>query len=139
LRRHRKSGLAAAGSCLAVYVVLAVAFHWLIKPVVGKNYGPAAYLPPETFAARFDALPEAPARAAFASPVSSPLAPEPAIATAVKAPAPDTAAAPKKAPKKHVARARPPRPQEQPIKAQQNPGSPWDFASRGLFGNRPWF
>ncbi len=135
MRRHRKSALAAAGSCLAIYVVLAVAFHWLIKPVVGKNYGPATYLPPETFALRFDALPEAPARAALASPV----APEPAAAAAVTAGAPDTAVAPKKAPKKHVARARPPRPQEQPVRPQQSAGAPWDFVSRGLFGNRPWF
>lgn len=32
--------LAVIGSCLGVYVVIAVAFNWLIEPTVAKNRGP---------------------------------------------------------------------------------------------------
>lgn len=138
MRRRRKSGLAAAGGCLAAYVVLAVAFHWLMRPVVGKNFAAVAYEPPvATFASRFDALSEAPARAALPARAAS----GPAISTAAAASAPDTAVAPKKAPKKHVARTRPPAPlpQDQWVRGHQNQQTPWDFASRGFFGNRPWF
>src|SRR6267142_2393699 len=37
---------AGVGFCLGVYVVLAVAFHWLMQPTVSENYGIAAYKPP---------------------------------------------------------------------------------------------
>jgi hypothetical protein len=39
LQHRALSGLAVIGSCLGVYVVLAIAFHWLIGPTVAKNPG----------------------------------------------------------------------------------------------------
>ena len=134
--RHRKSGLVVVGICLGVYVVFAVAFHRLIEPAVGKNYGVAAYKPPvATVVAHSDAVPVAPT----APEVPSPVASEPYVSAASAAPVPDTtkktaAVVPKKAPKKPVART-PPR-QDQWPRERQNP---WDFASRGSYGYRPWF
>jgi hypothetical protein len=44
-RSRGSSALAVVGSCLGVYVVLAVAFHWLMEPTVAKNQGVAPYEP----------------------------------------------------------------------------------------------
>jgi hypothetical protein len=44
-RRRGSSALAVVGGCLAVYVVLAAAFHWLMEPTVAKNQAVVAYQP----------------------------------------------------------------------------------------------
>src|SRR5712671_110911 len=44
--RQDLSLAAGVGFCLGAYVLLAVAFHWLMQPTVSENYGIAAYKPP---------------------------------------------------------------------------------------------
>jgi hypothetical protein len=129
--RHRGlSALAGVGSCLGVYVVLAIVFHWLIEPTVAKNRGviadkpvPAMVMqqPPATFPASAAQL-ELPSR--FVS------KPRPLATTAA---APDaTDVVPKKTPTKRVARA---------TDRQERPAyrNPWDFAWGGFNRSRPWF
>ena len=48
LRAFRRTGLSALGvigSCLGVYAVLAVAFHALVEPSLGKSYAANEALP----------------------------------------------------------------------------------------------
>jgi hypothetical protein len=128
--RHRGlSALAVVASGLGVYVVVAIAFHWLIEPTVAKNHGvvadkpaPAVVMqhPPATFLAPAAQL-ELPSR--FVS------KPRP-LATAA---APDTTdVVPKKTPRKQAART---------TVRQERPAyrNPWDFAWGGFNGSRPWF
>src|SRR5262245_2009957 len=44
-RFRRSSALAVVGGCLAVYIVLAVGFHWFVEPTLGKNQAVSAYDP----------------------------------------------------------------------------------------------
>ena len=98
---------AGVGFCLGVYVVLAIAFHWLMQPTVSENYGIAAYKPPP---ATVVVYPKAP----FVPPAppelpSASIAAEPPASMAFAAAIPDTtkkspAEVLKQVPKKHVAR-----------------------------------
>jgi hypothetical protein len=45
-RRRGSSVFAVVGSCLGVYVVLAMAFHWFVEPSVAKSRAVAPYQPP---------------------------------------------------------------------------------------------
>jgi type II secretory pathway component PulM len=45
-RRRGLSALAVVGSCLGVYIVLAMAFHWFVEPSVAKIRAVAPYQPP---------------------------------------------------------------------------------------------
>jgi hypothetical protein len=45
-RRRGSSAFAVVGSCLGVYVVLAMAFHWCVEPSVAKSRAVAPYQPP---------------------------------------------------------------------------------------------
>ena len=128
-RRQDYRLAAGVGFCLGVYVVLAVAFHWLMQPTVSENYGVAAYKPPP---ATIVVYPKAP----FVPPPpselpSSSIAEEPPASTAF-------AAAPaevlKQVPKKHVARTAPRR--ERPARERRNP---WDYAWGPSYGYRPWY
>jgi len=112
--RHRGSSiLAVIGSCLAVYIVLAVGYHSLIEPNVGKSYARA----PES-------------RSVAVVPVPSPVAVEPSASAAFAAAPPDAtekpAAAPKSTSKKQISR-----PQQDKFR------NPFDFAWGN--GSRRWF
>jgi hypothetical protein len=119
--------LAVIGSCLGVYVVLAVAFHWFVQPSVSKNYGAPAFNA-QAFVARPDSAAPPPSAVAPATPAPSHLAAAPPAATE-----PTPAAVPPNAAKKYVAR-----------KRQDSERRPWDFVwgpSNGYRSNgfRPWF
>jgi hypothetical protein len=45
-RRKGSYVWAVVGGCLAIYVIFAVAFNWLIAPIVAKNEGGEPYKPP---------------------------------------------------------------------------------------------
>ena len=113
-RRRGSSILAVIGSCLAVYIVLAVGYHSLIEPNVGKNYTPT----PE-------------GRSVGVVPVLSPVAVEPSASAAFAAATPDAtekaaAVAQKSTSKKHASRSQ-----------QDRLRNPWDFAWGN--GSRRWF
>jgi hypothetical protein len=128
---------AGVGFCIGVYVVLAIAFHWLMQPTVSENYGVAAYKPPP---ATIVVYPKAP----FVPPPpselpSSSIAEEPPASMAFAAAIPDTTKKPpaevlKQVPKKHVARTAPRR--ERPARERRNP---WDYAWGPSYGYRPWY
>jgi hypothetical protein len=137
--RNRHSTLLVVGTCLGVYVVLAVCIHWLTQPAVVTAYGAAPVAtvadtrivtpaPPE----QPSPVPSEPSTSARAKP------PTPATVT-VAAVAPETvenpAAAPKKAAKNRVARTAPRR--ERSVRERRNPM--WDYASGSYNGNRPWY
>ena len=114
------------GSCLGIYVVFAVAFHWFVQPSVGKHYEAPANA--QAVEARLDSagpIPSAIAPAAAAPPHFA--AAPPAATEAAPAVVPPDAA------KKYVAR-----------KRHNRERRPWDFAwgpsnryrSNGF---RPWF
>jgi predicted lipid-binding transport protein (Tim44 family) len=119
--------LAVIGSCLGVYVVLAVAFHWFVQPSVGKSYGAPAFNA-QAVVARPDSV----------APLPSPVAPVPPAPSHFAAAPPAAAEAtpavvPPNAAKKYVAR-----------KRQDGERRPWDFTwgpSNGYRsnGSRPWF
>jgi hypothetical protein len=137
--RNRHSTLRVVGSCLGVYVVFAVGFHWLTQPTVVTAYdGVVASKPPPTTAAD--------ARFMIPAPQPSPVPSEPPPTSApprfatvpVVEPAPKAvenfAVAPKKPPKNRAARTAPRR--ERSVRERRNP---WDYASGYSNGNRPWF
>ena len=136
-RRQEFRLAAGVGLCLGVYVVLAVAFHWLMQPTVSENYGIAAYKPPP---ATIVVYPKAP----FVPPARSELpsasiAVEPPASMAFAAAIPDTTKKPpaevlKQVPKKHVAR--PTARRERPARERRNP---WDYAWGSSYGYRPWY
>ena len=80
--------MAVVGSCLGVYVILAMAFHWFVEPTVAKSREVAAYQPPPATVMQYTAAPvavpvappEPPSRFAATSATSAPTsaAPEPA-------------------------------------------------------------
>ena len=123
------------GSCLGVYAVLAVAFHWLLAPTMAKSQGAGRYNPPPAAIARQPVPPpaahvrsEPPSRVVSIPPTRATLAravPESAETTA--------AAVPKKTTKK--AARRPPR-QEQPARDFWNP---FNFAAGPFGGSRSRF
>jgi hypothetical protein len=47
----RSSALTAVGSCLGIYLILAIAYHWLVEPVA-KGYAAAKLAIPETAVAQ---------------------------------------------------------------------------------------
>src|SRR5258705_11686731 len=73
---------AGVGFCLGVYVVLAVAFHWLMQPTVSENYGIAAYKPPPATIVVYPRAPFVPPPPS--EPRSSSVASEPHISTAFR-------------------------------------------------------
>jgi len=116
--RHRGSALAVIGGCLAVYVGLAVAYHWWVEPTV-KNSGVVADKPPAAMVATYlvaARLVEPP------PPRFVPKSQRAATAAAVEV----TDVTPKKTQGKRVARAR----QERPAYRR-----PWDFAFGGFFNS----
>jgi hypothetical protein len=133
LRYRALSALAVIGSCLGVYVVLAIAFHWLIGPTIANNPDGAAADKPASATATLSPA------ASFSTPgVLSELQPPPfgskAQGLAVPAAPESTDAIPQKTPKKQGARKN----------ARRQPSSsrgPWNFDFGGLFNNysRPRF
>jgi hypothetical protein len=113
------------GSCIGVYVILALAFNWLIEPTVAKSREAAAALPPPVTAtpdAQFAASARGRSELLSPSPIRQAIKP-PAVAPAVAAaPTRAESATPvetKKPPRKQVARTRS-EPRER--------GTPFDFA-----------
>jgi hypothetical protein len=112
-RRRGSSALAVVGSCLGVYVILAMAFHWFVEPTVAKSREVAAYQPPPPTMMQYSPAPvavpvtriEPPSRIAATSATSGPTsaAPEPASAAHEPADKP-VETAPKKPPRQHVER-----------------------------------
>jgi hypothetical protein len=51
--------LAVVGSCLGVYVVLAMAFNWFVEPTVAKSREVAALKPPPGYSVTSSAAPSA--------------------------------------------------------------------------------
>ena len=51
-RRRDRTWVVVLASCLGVYLVLAVGFHWLLQPIVKDSESAASKLPSATFAAR---------------------------------------------------------------------------------------
>jgi hypothetical protein len=99
---------AGVGFCLGVYVVLAVAFHWLMQPTVSENYGVAAYKPPPATIVVYREGPFVPPPPSKLPP--SAVAEEPPASAAFAAALPEVAQKPApavQAPKKHVARTPP--------------------------------
>src|SRR5499433_3825687 len=84
-RFRRSSALAVVGGCLAVYIVLAVGFHWFVEPTVGKNQAVSAYDPSP---ARIVPLSGQPAVAPARSEPASRLASKPAASTKVRSAGP---------------------------------------------------
>jgi hypothetical protein len=127
------------GSCLGVYVVLAVAFHWFVQPSVGKSNRAPAFNA-QAVVALPDSVAPLPSPVAPAPPAPSQFAAAPpAAAEATPAVVPPNAAeatsavVPPNAAKKYVAR-----------KRQDRERRPWDFSwgpSNGYRSNgfRPWF
>jgi hypothetical protein len=142
--RNRHSTLLVVGSCLGIYVVLAVCFHWLTQPTVVTAYGVTASKPPPTLAVvssdtRIVTPAPQPSPVPSEPPTSARAKPPPRFATVpVVEPAPkaveNSAVAPKKAPKNRVARTAPRR--ERPVRERRNP---WEYASGPSNGYRPWF
>ena len=136
--RHQEFSLVAGvGICLGGYVVLAVAFHWLMQPTVFENYGVAAYKPPPGTIVVYPEAPFVPP-APSELPLSSVAAEPPALAAFATA-IPEVeerpvAEVPKKALKKQVARKTPRH--ERPVREHRNP---WDYAWGPSYGYRPWF
>jgi hypothetical protein len=139
--RNRHSTLLVVGTCLGVYVVLAVCIHWLTQPAIVTAYGVTASSPPPTTAvvssdARFVTPVLQPSAVPSEQPTSAPsrFATVPLVESAPKV-VENSAVAPKKAPKNRVARTGPRR--ERPIRERRNPM--WDYASGSYNGNRPRF
>jgi hypothetical protein len=139
--RNRHSTLLVVGTCLGVYVVLAVCIHWLTQPAIVTAYGVTASSSPPTTAvissdARFVTPVLQPSPVPSEQPTSAPsrFATVPLVESAPKV-VENSAVAPKKAPKNRVARTGPRR--ERPIRERRNPM--WDYASGSYNGNRPWF
>lgn len=133
LRDRALSNLAVIGSCLGVYVVLAIAFHWLIGPTVAKNPGAVVDKPAPAMETQSPiATSSIPATQSQLQPLRFVSKPQGLAAAA----APDaTDVVPRKTPKKQMARKTVRR--ERP--ASRNP---WDFGFGGPFSNnrsRPWF
>jgi hypothetical protein len=53
-RSRDRTWVVVLGSCLGVYLVLAVGFHWLLQPIVKNSESTASKLPSATFAAHPD-------------------------------------------------------------------------------------
>jgi hypothetical protein len=132
LRHSRRQGspvLAIVGACLGIYVVLAVAFHWLVEPTLAKSREAAASKPPPATAVGYRAAALAAyARSTPPSPVASTppvTAKAPASAAVAAADAKEQAAeVPKKAAKKQA-----------PATTARHERSPLSFVS-GLFNGR---
>src|SRR5262249_24943522 len=84
-RFRRSSALAVVGGCLAVYIVLAVGFHWFVEPTLGKNQAVSAYDPSP---ARIVPLSGPPAVAPARSEPASRLVSKPAASTKVRSAGP---------------------------------------------------
>lgn len=122
--RRRSSAWVIILSCLAAYVVLAVGFRSFVQPVA-NSYAAAKVGPP------LEQMPAAPAVPA-ARPSSDPVKQVRVDVTPAAAPENPPAAAPKKTPRKQLSR--------NPERRDQfGFRSPFDFASRGSNGGRPWF
>ena len=134
LRTSRLRGsyaLAVIASCLGVYAVLAVAFHWLLAPTMAKSQGPGRYNPtPATIVLHPVPPPAAPVRS---EPPSRVVSMRPTPATLATESAETTATAVPKKTKK--AARRPPR-QEQPARDFWNP---FNFAAGPFGGSRSRF
>jgi hypothetical protein len=125
-RRQDLSLAARVGVCIGVYVLLAVAFHWLMQPTVSENFGIAAYKPlPATIVvySKVPFVPPAPSELPSAS-----VATEPPALAAFAAVVPEVVEKPavevlQPAPQKRVARTRP-RPDHR---------NSWDHVSRSPY------
>jgi hypothetical protein len=118
-RQQDFSLAAGVGFCLGAYVLLAVAFHWLMQPTVSENYGIAAYKPPPATVVPYaktpfvPPTPELPSSSIAAEPLpSAAFAAEPPPSAAFAAAIPEVEEKPsveiaKQAPTKHVARTTP--------------------------------
>lgn len=131
--RRSSSALAVVASCLGVYVIFAIGYHWLVEPVA-KSYAAADKAIPETVVSHL-APPAAPPELPSAVPTKqSPSTIVSGVAAASDAAETSAAVAPKKTPRKQAART---------TGRRERPGrdyrSPWDFASRPSNGFRPWF
>jgi hypothetical protein len=132
LQRKGPSTLALVGVCLGVYVVLAVAFRWLVEPSLATHQSP-----PATVVQQTNAAPVAPVQPTPVPRVVS----KPPAPTTVTAAAPDvtekpTPVVPKKPIRKPVERER----------AVQDFHNPWgfstgrsDFGPSRSSGSRSWF
>ena len=112
-RRRDRTWVVVLASCLGVYLVLAVGFHWLLQPIVVKNSESIASKPPPAMFAAFPAwrraepttsrefLRSVPQRSAARLP--APAGEPPTAETAEQV----SVAAPKKEPKKKVVRRAP--------------------------------
>ena len=134
LRNRALSNLAVIGSGLGVYVVLAIAFHWLIGPTVAKNPGGVVVDKPAPAMATQSPIATSltPATQSELQPLRFVSKPQGLAAAA----APDTTdVVPRKTRKKQVAR----KTVRRERLASRNP---WDFGLGGPFSNnrsRPWF
>ena len=93
--------MAVVGSCLGVYVVLAIAFHWLIEPTVAKNHVVVADKPAPAVVMQHPPAPSLAPAAQLELPSRFVSKPRP-LATAAAPAATD--AVPKTTPRKQVAR-----------------------------------
>jgi hypothetical protein len=118
---------AGVGFCFGAYVLLAVAFYWLMQPVITENYGIAAYKPPPATTVVYPKTPFVPS--APSEPPSVAAEPPPLAAFAavvpevVKTPVVET---PKQAPQKRAARTA-------PRKETGRDRNSWDHVSRSPY------
>jgi hypothetical protein len=133
---RKKSSLVVIGSCLAVYVALAVCFRWLMVPTDGKTTELAAYKAQSATVAVDSPAPFVPPAASknFSSLSLRPALPSvPSLVVTPEAPEKSVNDVPRK---KRAARAVP-RPERPPRQVRERQ-SEWGYAS-GSYGNRPWF
>jgi len=144
-RRDRRSWMAVLATCLGVYLLLALGFHWFLQPTV-KNLEAAVPKPlPVAFVAdpdRRPAEPTAPSRQSqrgVAQRPSSDAKQSPARAGApatAETAEQDAVTPPKKEPKRKVAR----RAHDRSAQQAADGRTPWNFASSPSSSNyRPWF
>jgi hypothetical protein len=151
------SALGVIGGCLGVYAVLAVAFHALVEPSLGKSYAAypvpaAALLPPAPVAAlpQIEATPR-PALAAAAgsetgtaaiNPATSEATPTKIVAAnsaADKSAAVEIEAAAKTAVKPTASGTRPTASGTRHRRYARDRRNPFDFMFGASFGRRRWF
>jgi hypothetical protein len=132
--RQDLSLAAGVGFCLGAYVLLAVAFHWLMQPTVSENYGIAAYKPPPATIVVYPKgpfVPPAPSELPSLSVAAEPAALAAFAAVVLEVEEKPAVEAPKKAPQKRVARTTP---RQETGRDRRNSGehvshSPYEFRS----------
>ena len=129
-RRQDRTWVVVLASCLGVYLVLAVGFHWLLQPIVVKNSESIASKPPPAMFAAFPAWRRAEPTTSREFLRSVPQR----SAARLPAPAGEPAKAETSEPAEQAVEARPPKPRKVAAPRLGANGGPFPAYS----GNRPF-